>query len=546
TAAPVTSTPEAPPIGRPIANAAVYVFGPRLDIAPLGAPGELFIGGAGLAQGYLGRPDLTAAAFLPDPFSGAPGQRLYRTGDRARWRADGRLEFLGRIDRQIKVRGLRIEPGEIETALCRAPGVRQAIVVAREDRPGDPRLVAYVVVDEPTDAERAELRRELVAGWRDLYESTYGEAPAAADPFFDISGWRSSYDGEPIPPEEMREWVEGTVERILSLGARRVLEIGCGTGLLLYRLAPHCERYVATDFSRAALDSIADIPGLTLLERPADDFSGFQEGEVDLVILNSIAQYFPDAEYLERVIAGAAKVVRPGGAVFVGDVRSLPLLKAFREWLHGAGRPAANEEELVVDPRFFTALAARIPEIGAVEVRLKRGRSANEMVRYRYDALLWIGKRAAEEPRLQWRHWGEDGLDMERLRRVLIEERPRSLAVTGVPNRRIAAGGVDPEEMWALGEECSYEVWAGWAETDDSGAFDVVFRRGGPAAAFLPSTAVEATRLTNDPLAVRASRRRIARLREALRRELPAFMVPRDLVVLDALPVTPQGKIDLE
>ncbi|MGW1595659.1 amino acid adenylation domain-containing protein, partial [Streptomyces sp. NPDC002343] len=330
------------PIGVPLPGTRVRVGDRRGRPLPVGVDGELWIGGAGVSRGYLNRPEETR-----DRFRDLDDGRFYRSGDRARRLPTGELLFLGRRDRQVKVRGFRVELGEVESVLAEAPGVRAAVVVPGGEGSSGRRLDAYVVPSDdvptqPVDEPGSRLAGAKTAHWRELFDSVYGSRGRAVHDGHDFTGWRSSYTGEPFPAEDMRDWLDGTLAAIRARFPHtawtertlRVLEIGCGTGLLLRSLAPHCAAYLGTDFSpRAVADLRAhtDVPELSHVELrclPADDPLP-DTGDFDLVLINSVVQYFPDESYLRRVLDLALAKVGPRGCLFVGDVRSLPLLEPF-------------------------------------------------------------------------------------------------------------------------------------------------------------------------------------------------------------------------
>ncbi|HYH80098.1 MAG TPA: amino acid adenylation domain-containing protein, partial [Longimicrobium sp.] len=229
-------------IGRPIPNARAYVLGPAGEPLPVGVPGELCMGGAGVVRGYLGRPGQTAERFVPDPFAAEPGGRMYRTGDRARWKAEGKLEFMGRLDDQVKIRGFRIEPGEVEAAMAAYPGVREARVMMREDQPGDKRLVAYVVGSVEVDGLRAHLRQGLpeymvpraIVAMDRLPLNANGKVDRKALPVPEYAADAERYVAPRTPVEEVLAgiWVEvlrlervGVEEGFFDLGGHSLLAI---------------------------------------------------------------------------------------------------------------------------------------------------------------------------------------------------------------------------------------------------------------------------------------------------------------------------------
>ncbi|MFE9867985.1 amino acid adenylation domain-containing protein [Streptomyces sp. NPDC005506] len=576
------------PYGKPLANQTFHVLDQHLRPCPTWVIGHLFIGGIGVAHGYWRDAERTARQFVTHPHT---GERLYDTGDLGRYHPDGNIEFLGRDDGQVKVNGYRIELGEIEHTLTAHSEVQQAVALTAGNR-----IQAFVTLRSGPTADTGTEARAQVDAWQQVFDSLR-ENPSAQ-----TAGWADSFTGEMIDDEDMADWADLTARRVLAHRPRRVLEIGCGAGLIATRLLPECVQYVGTDLSAQTLTDLSarlHAAGLadraTLLHREATDLTGIEQGHFDCVVINSVAQYFPSADYLLHTVRQALSALRPGGVVYLGDVRDLRKLRPLHAAIERAqARPAdtpgdlrwrlrqreLTEGELLLDPHLFWSHlecpAAVLPRTGAAHT---------EMADYRYDVVIFNDTAAAPPP--AWAlDWNTTTTTLPALTELLAC-RTEWVSLRDVPNQRLTqdaawadglaeppvgglplvdfaaqlrphtpdAGTPTPAQLSDLAHRHGYGCEFFYRPDSDPHTFDAVFTVTPHAAeqalrayAFTHPTDAGAPEdgqvLANQPLRARRAATLPARLIQHTAAALPSYMVPADIFVLAHLPLTANGKID--
>lgn len=593
-------------IGRPIPTLSIYILDKNMRLLPFGAAGEICVSGEGLARGYLNRPELTAEKFITNPF--VQGEKMYRSGDLARWMPEGELEYLGRIDDQVKIRGHRIELGEIEAALNGYYGIKDCVVTLKKGVTGEACLAAYVIprtdADDIIGVREKDENLEQVGQWEKVFDGVYNNETLPGDETFNIVGWNSSYTGKPIPEREMAEWLNTTIERILRYKPEQVLEVGCGTGMILYRIAPDCNAYCATDLSSEAVNYVKKVlkknhalhEKITLINAAADDFSQIK-GEYDFAIFNSIVQYFPSMEYLIDVLEKTINVLKPGSVIYLGDIRNYSLLKTFHtsvalyksegevcveDLRYHIEKNIAMDSELVIDPVFFYALKKYFPRITHTDVFYKAGGGDNELTLFRYDVALHIGTDIKYGPETQY-NWGKDGLDLEDIKKVLEKDRPEVLRIADVPSGRVSRvisetdAVYDETDMITVGQvrdkankslagnaiefeefrqmvNSEYNVETLWAGPGKDNCFNVVFIRNEKIREAGRRVYSELTwdigserpldEYVNNPLKAKYLKSFVGNLKNYLKTRLPEYMIPSYFIQLERLPLTSNGKID--
>jgi SAM-dependent methyltransferase len=484
---------------------------------------------------------------------------------------------------------------KIAAILLEQPRVTRVLILDEEGPTGERYTVVYVVPSaELIEATRSQIYSDSqgrrMNQWRTIFNQTYRLRKGDNAPNF--VGWNSSYTNMAIPEPEMEEWLDRTIERVTALRPRRVLEIGCGVGLLVERLSPRCRAYRATDFSPVAIKRLrefvsgrTDLHHVELAEREATDFDGLASGSIDLVILNSVVQYFPDLKYLWTVLQRAAGVLISGN-IFVGDVRHFGLLPTFHASIQFAkAAPEANvrwlrrrislavaqERELVIDPQFFLELSQSIPGIVGAEILPKRGRANNELTRYRYDVVLHVGdtEPAQNGYVAEWEAGGEAIADL--VSRFKEQELP-AVRILDVPNARVAHDlallqilesgdeqqtikdirhrmsgfentAVDPEILWQLLDPQFYDVCVGYSPGSPNGHFDVAlidrrqwFDRPPLRRRHADWSGRTSPALATHPVAAALMQQFALDLGEMLRPRLPEPLLPAAIVVVNELP----------
>jgi amino acid adenylation domain-containing protein/thioester reductase-like protein len=599
------------PIGRPIANTQLYILDRYYQPVPIGVKGELYLAGIGVGCGYLYNEALTQARFIPDPFSVSASATMYKTGDYARFLNNGAIEFLGRMDHQVKIRGVRIELQEVEAVLMLDPMVQSAVVV-EEKLSEYSQLLAYVVPNRSVGLLLNEMSNALeleVDQWRMVFENTYNKQHVLLDGLSNIIGWTSSYTNTPLSEEEMEEWKDTILARIRAKKPRRILEVGCGTGLLLFGLAEECELYIGTDISANALAYIQEKitktslpPGrVQLVECSAHDLKGLEDIEpVDMVIMNSVVQYFPCATYLLNVLKSVSKYLNPQGCIFLGDIRNFALadefyaatvmaasqdlsLADFRKVLQ---QKRLSEPELLISPEFFERLPAVGEKRYQAQILLPRGIIQNEMCQFRYQVFLECEKEKASETPKEHSvleiSWNDKNLNYEALDTLLEKsKRQQAVWVYDIPNIRVYETfrfmkavysqdaamrigellpsmdkdtfiAVDPERLSQQWNN-DYDVQILWPKSGNRENFDALFIP----TSILPKMVNPSFRRYCNIIDVEELKSYVNRFeikpsdhyfiqsfKHRLKKILPDYMIPTEFILLEEIPLTENGKID--
>ncbi len=396
-------------IGNPLPDLNIFICDKYQQPLPIGAVGELYIAGPGVTKGYLSCSEKDKNKFLSG-LSNITEQPVYRTGDLGRRLHTGEIQYFGRIDNQIKLRGFRIELEHIRSLINANDTINDSVITKYGTNKSNQSLVAYLVPDM-NKARHQYNSNTSVCQWESVFNTVYKHVLEHNVYHFNHIGWNDSYTSLSLPKDDMQVWLQSSLDSISLLKPRHVLEIGCGTGMLLFNLLDKVETYTATDLSRSAIEYVREhLASLEckhnkvfLYQQDALNFKNLVKKKYDVIILNSVIQYFPSLDYLKNLLFHLSDYIAEGGYLYLGDIRDFRSIDLFNASLafykssenaniseiNGvADRIALAETELLVSPAFFYHLANDTSRIAQVRTSLRKGRQHNEMLKYRYDIVI--------------------------------------------------------------------------------------------------------------------------------------------------------------
>ncbi|MCH7403664.1 non-ribosomal peptide synthetase [Belliella kenyensis] len=591
----ITTKGEAISIGKPIKGTNIYIVDDFGNIVPEGEVGELYISGQGVGQGYINRDDLNAQKFSSDPFKQNANLRLFKTGDLGKYDASGELYCLGRKDQQVKFRGYRIELDEISNKIVSIPEIKDALVDMKSI--GDEQhLVAYVIPKQIHNESELD-------SWKQKWDSVYDEGQRKID---DQDGKVGDLDyviaqvlGSDVNLEkEAEEWKRQSIQRLRSLGAKKVIEVGSGAGQIALELAPTVDSYIATDYAVTAIDNLKkkiesreDLKGRLYAEvSPAHNFTFASEASVDLVIIHSVAQYFPSFTYLTDTIKNSLKTLEEGGCLFIGDMQSASTLEMYHafdqlrnskpsmsmdSFKEVVSRRVMVEDELTADPSFFYHLKDIFPEISAVDIQLREGTLLNETTKYHYD--IWIYKGGGKQNQsveltLDWTSFPQES---DTLGRFLKERKGKTILVRNLPNERTLqdfnfykflkqsgnnslVGDFKGITFEPVSEHLTLEGY--WSVAKENGfRAHIRFQNDGTdnllEICLIPESSTFEKVLPPVPAAISYGNYSVRepfknqmvidfqQVRKSLAESLPSFMIPSHFILMDSFPLSQNGKV---
>lgn len=588
-------------IGQPISGISFYILDELMLPTKISNIGEIYIGGKGLTKGYINEFHLNKEKFVINPFSknSVEPNFLFRTGDMARVLENNEIEYLGRRDNQIKLNGYRIDLKEVEDAILTMPGICDRVVLFD---PHKRRIATYLV---PEYSEYVYQKIKSSPNYEEnhyhaVYENLYEKNMQQYQNDFNIVGWNSSYTLKPLPEKDMFEWVENTIQRIKHFKPKRVLEIGCGTGLLLHRIVSDCEEYCGVDYSEVVINYLSEIiatknyPHVELITASADEFNKLPSKKYDCIILNSVLVHFADLSYLTNILKYYFDhMLSDEGIIFLGDIRNFENIEEFHASVIAHQNPKVllpelnnltyqriiHDKDLVISPNYFKALNNLIPSVKHVECYMKQGINFNELNLFRYDVVLYKKKPLAPSESIYCHSseisnfqdikkqlFSNQGIhvlqninnklfsSLNRLHSWMLSDSNLNWDEYNKNGNDLSLNAFYSKELKDLAIECNYRVEFFLGDSNSASNFSAVFisntipydsRRPFDILQFASSNNVSPFELSNEPMKVISSYIE-NNMVSHLKNRIPSYMIPKQNILLKKIPMTVNGKIDRE